>query len=82
MTLLVDLFGYLAIIIHGVVISAQSMAVGGTIFLVFLARPRAGLLGAAGPAVLRDAVRLTLWGAFALALAELIAASCCSTIAL
>ena len=70
MTLLVDLFGYLAIIIHGVVISAQSMAVGGVVFLVFLAQPRAWMLGPAGPAVLRDAVRLTLWGAVGLAAAE------------
>lgn len=70
MSLLVDLFGYLAIIIHGVVITAQSVAVGGVVFLVFLARPRAWLLGTAGGAVLRDAVRLPLWGALALALAE------------
>jgi putative copper resistance protein D len=68
--LLVDLFGYLAIIIHGVVIAAQSVAIGGVVFLVFLARPRAWLLGQVGTAVLRDAVRLAAWGALALALAE------------
>src|SRR5262249_15034217 len=70
MALLHDLFGYLAIIIHGVVITAQSVAIGGVVFLVFLARPRAWLLGDVGAAVLRDAVRLAAWGALVLALAE------------
>src|SRR4051794_5848764 len=40
-----DLFGYLSIILHGLVIVAQSMAVGGVLFLVLLALPFA-----AGPA--------------------------------
>ena len=37
MALLVDLFGYLSIVIHGLTIVAQSMMLGGVIFLVFLA---------------------------------------------
>ncbi len=46
MSLLVDLFGYLGILLHGLVIVSQSMALGGVLFLVFLARPHAGVLGA------------------------------------
>ena len=36
---LVDLFGYLGILLHGLVIVSQSMALGGMLFLIFLARP-------------------------------------------
>jgi putative copper resistance protein D len=39
MELLVDLFGYLSIVVHGVTILSQSMALGGVLFLVLLARP-------------------------------------------
>jgi len=37
--LLVDLFGYLSIVVHGLTILSQSMALGGVLFLVLLARP-------------------------------------------
>ncbi len=46
MSLLVDLFGYLGILLHGLVIVSQSMALGGALFLVLLARPFAGTIGA------------------------------------
>jgi putative copper resistance protein D len=39
MELLVDLFGYLSIVIHGLTILSQSVALGGVLFLVLLARP-------------------------------------------
>ncbi|MGC1547009.1 MAG: copper resistance protein, partial [Rhodanobacter sp.] len=39
MGLLVDIFGYLSIILHGLVIVAQSMTLGGALFLIFLLRP-------------------------------------------
>jgi copper resistance protein D len=39
MELLVDLFGYLSIVVHGLTILSQSVALGGVLFLVFLARP-------------------------------------------
>jgi putative copper resistance protein D len=45
-SLLVDLFGYLGILLHGLVIVSQSMALGGALFLVLLARPFAGTIGA------------------------------------
>jgi putative copper resistance protein D len=45
-SLLVDLFGYLGILLHGLVIVSQSMALGGALFLLVLARPFAAMLGA------------------------------------
>ena len=70
MSLLVDLFGYLAIVIHGTVICAQSVAVGSVLFLIFLARPLGWLAGRAGAAVVDDTLRLIGWASLALALAE------------
>ena len=68
MALLIDLFGYLSIILHGLTIAAQSVALGGVLFLAFLARPLAPRLGAAGMPLLRDAARLSAWTAVAMAL--------------
>src|SRR4051794_29375691 len=45
MELLVDLFGYLSIVLHGLTIVAQSVALGGVLFLVLLGRPLAPRLG-------------------------------------
>ena len=73
MSLLVDLFGYLSIVLHGLTIIAQSMALGGLLFLVFLARPFAARLDG-GPVILRRVTRLTLWSAVALAIVELLGA--------
>jgi copper resistance protein D len=69
-TLLVDLFGYLSIVIHGLTIIAQSMTVGGAIFLVALARPLANRLGLAGRPVLEATIRITRWAALALIACE------------
>lgn len=70
MALLVDLFGYLSIIIHGLTIVSQSMAVGGALFLVFLARPLAQELGLAGARILADTARITGYAAIGLMLCE------------
>ena len=59
---LVDLIGYVGILLHGLVIVSQSMALGSMLFLVLLARPFAGLLGP-------DLVRRTAWIAAGSALA-------------
>ncbi|MGI4747678.1 MAG: copper resistance D family protein [Janthinobacterium lividum] len=69
MALLVDLFGYLSIVLHGLTIVAQSMALGGVLFLVLLARPFATEL-ANGRRILARIMRLTFWSAIALALVE------------
>eukprot|EP01037_Dinobryon_pediforme_P006699 gene6699-6770_t len=67
MTLLVDLFGYLSIIIHGLTIVSQSMAVGGVLFLVFLALPLASTIG---PQVARTTARIAAWSALGLMVCE------------
>ncbi len=68
MSLLVDLFGYLEIILHGLVILSQSIALGGVLFLVLLARPFA--MEAHGPEILRRTARIAGWAALALVLCE------------
>jgi putative copper resistance protein D len=65
MALLIDLFGYLSVILHGVSIVAQSMALGGVLFLLLLARPLNGSI-AAGPVILADVARSGGWAALAL----------------
>ena len=70
MALLIDLFGYLSIVIHGFTVTAQSIALGSVFFLVLLARPLAGRLGAAGPATLAGTVRIAFWSAAALGVCE------------
>ena len=69
MSLLVDLFGYLSIILHGLVIVAQSMALGGVFFLLFLARPFAANLPD-GVGLVRRTARIAGWSALALAAGE------------
>jgi putative copper resistance protein D len=68
--LLVDLFGYLSIVIHGLTIVAQSMAVGSVLFLALLARPLAPSLGVAGASILRDTARIAAWSAVGLVACE------------
>jgi putative copper resistance protein D len=63
MSLLVDLFGYLGILLHGLVIVSQSMALGGVLFLVLLARPYAAALG---PAIVARTAQIAAWSALAL----------------
>ncbi len=46
MNRLVDLIGYASILLHGGVIVSQSMALGGTLFLILLARPYEKIIGA------------------------------------
>ncbi len=70
MELLVDLFGYFSIILHGVTLAGQSVALGSALFLIFLAQPRAWLLGATGHSIGRDTVRIAGWASIAMALAE------------
>ena len=72
MTLLIDLFGYLSIMLHGLTIVAQSMAIGGTLFLVFLARPFAASL-ADGTRLARRIAVIAGWSALALVACEAVA---------
>jgi copper resistance protein D len=68
--LLIDLFGYLSIIIHGLTIVAQSMALGGVLFIVLLIRPLRPALGSEGGAIERGCVRITAWSTVALIVCE------------
>ena len=70
MELLLDLFGYLSIVVHGLTILAQSMAIGGVFFLVLLARPLAERLGPPGADIARRCAGIAAWSAFALVAAE------------
>ncbi|GGF06821.1 copper resistance protein [Aliidongia dinghuensis] len=70
MALLIDLFGYLSVILHGLTIVAQSMALGGILFLIFLARPFADALGTVGDDILRRTRRIAGWAAVALIVCE------------
>jgi putative copper resistance protein D len=67
MSLLVDLFGYLGILLHGLVIVSQSMALGGMVFLVLVARPYAATLG---PDIAARTARIAAWSAVALVAIE------------
>ena len=69
MALLIDLFGYFSVVLHGLVIVAQSMAVGGVLFLVLLARPFAEEL-AEGAELARRTARLAVWSAVGLVVCE------------
>ncbi len=72
MALLIDLFGYLSIVLHGLTIGAQSMAVGGVLFLVGLVRPFAATLPD-GAALARRTGIIAGWSALALVACELLA---------
>ena len=62
MSLLVDVFGYLSIILHGLVIVGQSMAIGSVLFLLLLARPFEHRL-AEGSEIVRRTARFGAWSA-------------------
>jgi putative copper resistance protein D len=70
MALLIDLFGYLSVLVHGLTIIAQSMALGGVLFLVFLARPFEHELGAVGMVIRQRTRQITLWSTLGLILCE------------
>ena len=70
MELLIDLFGYLSIVVHGLTILAQSMALGGVLFLVLLARPLAERLGLPGAEIAGRCARIAAWSAIALMVSE------------
>jgi copper resistance protein D len=70
MDLLVDLFGYLSIVVHGFTILSQSMALGGVLCLVFLTRPLAERLGPAGRRIAAGTAGMAGYAAVALLASE------------
>src|SRR5581483_8469205 len=70
MALLLDIFGFLTVILRGLAITAQAFAVGGIAFLLCLAKPLHGLLEETGVRIVARALAITVWSALALALVE------------
>ncbi len=70
MSLLIDLFGYLSIVIHGLTVLAQSMALGGVLFLSLALRPLASRLGSTGQSLERACIKIAAWSALALVVCE------------
>ncbi|HET7594447.1 MAG TPA: hypothetical protein VFK49_03280, partial [Stellaceae bacterium] len=71
MALLLDIFGFLSVVLRGLVLTAQSLAIGGIVFLVLLAHPLRRELGASGEAAFERCRRLLLWSAIAFTAIEL-----------
>jgi putative copper resistance protein D len=67
MALLLDLFGFLSVLLGGLATIARSLALGGLIFVIALARPLAARLGAQGDVLLARSYRLISWSVLALA---------------
>src|SRR5260370_19336212 len=72
MALLLDVFGFLSVVLRGLVLTAQSLAIGGVAFLVLLAPPLRTQLGASGGGASERCRRLLLWSALACAALELV----------
>jgi putative copper resistance protein D len=64
MTQLLDVFGFLSVVLRGLTLALQSMVAGGLVFALFVAR------GEAGPAAARACRRLLLASALGLAVAQ------------
>ena len=71
MTLLIDIFGFLTIVTHGLTIFTQSVALGGVLFATFLAKPFMQQLGETGRAIFARTRVFTIWSALGLILCEL-----------
>jgi len=72
MSSLVDIFGYLSVILRGIVLVSQSIAVGGIAFLLVVARPLGAELGQEPQSLEGKFRRLLRWSAIALAASELV----------
>lgn len=73
MQLFIEIYGFLSVVLRGVILAAQSVAVGGLAFLMLLVWPLAPRL--AGAALERRALRLIFVSAGGLLAAELLAAA-------
>ncbi len=72
MALLLDIFGFLSVVLRGLVLSTQSLVIGGIVFLGLIVGPVADKLGAAGDAATARGRRLLFWSALTLAVAEFV----------
>lgn len=72
MALLVDIFGFVSVLLRGLALSAQSIAIGGVAFLLILAWPLQPALGTVGAEIVARSRRLLAWSALSLAAVELL----------
>jgi putative copper resistance protein D len=63
LSLLLDIYGLLSVVVHGLLLTAQSLTLGGVAFLVLVAEPLAGGLGETGARTVARCRRLTQWSA-------------------
>ncbi|MBI1207717.1 MAG: copper resistance protein [Azospirillum sp.] len=75
MALLLDIFGYLSVLLRGAGVIAQSLTIGALGFLLLVARPLVGELGSAGRPLLRSVGRVLSASALALAVVTVAAAA-------
>jgi putative copper resistance protein D len=68
MALLLDLFGFLSVVLRGLALAAQSLTVGGVAFLLLLAGPLAGELGSTGKVIIKRSRLLLGFSAVGLAI--------------
>jgi len=68
LSLLLDIYGLLSVIVHGLLLTAQSLTLGGIAFLMLVAEPMADGLGDAGTRIAARCRRLTQWSAGAVIL--------------
>lgn len=71
MELLIDVFGYLSVILAGIEVTAQSLLVGGVVFLLLVAKPLAEQLGENGGKIVERSRWMIFWSACALAVVVL-----------
>jgi putative copper resistance protein D len=72
--LFVDIYGFLSVVLRGLILAAQSVSTGGLAFLLLLVWPLGPTLGEAGVALERRALRLISLSAAVLATAEALSA--------
>jgi copper resistance protein D len=72
MALLLDLFGFLSVVLRGLALTTQSLTVGGVAFLLVFAGPLENELGAPGITIIRHCRKLLGWSAIALAIVAVI----------
>lgn len=75
MQLFIDIYGFLSVVLRGVILAAQSFAVGGLAFLLMLVWPLAPRLAGAAETLERRALRLIFISAVVLCAAEALAAA-------
>ena len=65
MDLLLDIYGFLTVVLHGLLLTAQALTLGGIAFLLLLAEPMAAELGESGAVMPRRCASLLRWSAIA-----------------